>query len=83
MTIDYQVQLIQFPNTRTKETVVENEDGSYTIFIEASLDSMKQREAFQHAMRHILGDDFNKENASKIEYEAHNLEVAHELCPTL
>lgn len=82
MTIDYQVQLIQFADTRTKETVVENEDGSYTIFIEASLDSINQRKAFQHAMKHILGDDFRKENINKIEYAAHGLEIASELCPT-
>lgn len=83
MTIDYQVQLIQFPDTRTKETVVENEDGSYTIFIEASLDSIKQREAFKHAMRHILGDDFDKNDVNEIEHEAHRLEIASELCPVI
>ncbi len=81
MTIDYQVQLIQFPNTRTKETVVENEDGSYTIFIEASLDSAKQREAFQHAMGHILGEDFQKFDVNNIEAIAHRCEFSSELCP--
>lgn len=77
--IDYQVQLIQFPDSKTKETVVENEDGSYTIFIESSLDSMQQRKAFHHAMKHILGDDFNKRNINRIEYAAHGLEIASEL----
>ena len=83
MTIDYQIQLIQFPDTKTKETVVENEDGSYTIFIEASLDSIRQREAFLHAMKHILGDDFEKEDINKIEYVAHDLDIIPKLCPTL
>ncbi len=81
--IDYQVQLIQFPDSKTKETVVENEDGSYTIFIESSLDSIQQREAFHHAMKHILGNDFDKENINKIEYAAHGLEIASELCPAI
>ena len=68
--IDYQVQLIQFPDSKTKETVVENE---------SSLDSMQQRKAFHHAMKHILGDDFNKRNINRIEYAAHGLEIASEL----
>lgn len=72
--IDYQIQLIQFPNKKVKESVVENEDGSYTIFIESSLSKDQQRKAFRHAMKHILGDDFNKEcTADMIEFVAHNI----------
>ncbi|MGN0366745.1 MAG: hypothetical protein ACI4E5_12515 [Suilimivivens sp.] len=69
--IDYQIRLIQFPTKKINETVVENEDGSYTIFIESSLSKDRQKEAFIHAMKHILGDDFKKDDANKIEYEAH------------
>ena len=72
MTIDYQIQLIQFPNKKVKESVVENEDGSYTIFIESSLSKDKQQDAFKHAMKHILGDDFMKYNIDKIEFDAHS-----------
>ena len=72
MTIDYQIQLIQFPNKKVKESVVENEDGSYTIFIESSLSKDKQQDAFKHAMKHILGDDFTKYNIDKIEFDAHS-----------
>ena len=72
MTIDYQIRLIQFPSTKVKESVVENEDGSYTIFIEASLSKDKQQEAFKHAMKHILGDDFSKDNVNQVEIAAHN-----------
>ena len=78
--IDYNVQLIQFPNKKVKETIVKNEDDSYTIFIDASLSSVEQRNAFKHAMKHIIGNDFDKENADNIEYNAHNMEVAMELC---
>lgn len=81
MTIDYQVQLIQFPDTKTKESVVLNEDGSYTIFIEASLSHETQQKAFKHAMEHILGEDFTKDNfADMIEFDAHNIEIAKEIC---
>lgn len=81
--IDYHVKLIKFPTGKVREAVAENEDGSYTIFIESSLDLEQQREAFQHAMKHILGDDFSKENINKIEYAAHDLEIASELCPAI
>ena len=83
MTIDYQVQLVQFPETKTKETVVENEDGSYTIFIESSLDSIRQREAFLHAIKHIIGDDFYKYNVDDIETTAHNIGFSEELCKVI
>lgn len=71
MSIDYQVRLISFPNTVTKEAVTENEDGTYTIFISDKLSSIEQHEAFLHAYRHIAGNDFTKDNVDKIESDAH------------
>lgn len=71
MTIDYQVQLIQFPTTKTKELVVLNEDDSYTIFIESSLSYEEQQKAFKHAMIHILNADFDRYNVNHIEAIAH------------
>ena len=47
--IDYNVQLIQFPNKKVKETIVKNEDDSYTIFIDASLSSEEQRNAIRNS----------------------------------
>jgi hypothetical protein len=70
--ISYQVKLIQFPNNKAKESVVENEDGSYTIFINNSLCYEQQVEAYNHAMKHLLGDDFSKYNINKIELDAHS-----------
>lgn len=70
--VDYQVQLIQFPNKKVKESVVKNEDDSYTIFIESSLTREQQQESFEHAIRHILGNDFTKEDITKIEISAHS-----------
>lgn len=76
--IDYQIQLIQFPTKKVKESVVENEDGSYTIFIESSLSREQQKEAFEHAMIHILENDFFKEcTADKVEGAAHNTKRHH------
>lgn len=71
MTIDYHVQLIQFPDNRTKETITENDDGSYTIFIESSLSREEQQKAFLHAVTHIANHDFSKFNVNHIESLAH------------
>lgn len=71
MMIDYQVRLTAFPDTKTKEAVSENNDGSYTIFIENSLSKEAQQKAFVHAMKHILGNDFEKLDINEIERQAH------------
>lgn len=53
------------------EVVTENEDGSYTIFINSRLNYEQQMKAYLHAMKHITGDDFQKNNVQSIEYLAH------------
>lgn len=83
MTPDYQVRLIHFPHGKIRETVTENADGTYTIFIEDSLSKSEQREVFLHALEHILHDDFHSmKNVQEIERRAHgfNTEVSKELC---
>lgn len=70
--IDYQVRLIDFPEGKAKEAVTENEDGTYTIFIDASLSHEGQQECFLHAMKHINGEDFELTDANKIESDAHS-----------
>lgn len=81
--VDYFVELIRFPNHKVKEAVTENEDGTYTIFIEESLSRCEQQNALLHALRHIIGDDFQKEDIQTIERQAHRMEVSDELCPTV
>lgn len=81
--IDYQVRLIKFPPGRTKEAVTENEDGSYTIFIEQALSHEEQRKKFLHALSHILGNDFSKDDVHQIERTAHGIEISDELCPVI
>ncbi len=84
MSIDYYVKLIQFPTSKVKESVVRNEDDSYTIFIESSLSLPEQQKVFRHAMEHILRNDFDKENADNIEYHAHHyIELSTELSQVL
>ena len=69
--IDYQVQLMDFPSGSVKEAVTANEDGSFTIFIAESLSKEGRQKAFLHAMKHIMGDDFSKDDINAIERMAH------------
>lgn len=67
---DVFVQLLDLPTT-TKEAVTCNDDGSYTIFINARLSFDSQIKAYDHAMRHIQNADFTKDDVQTIEYIAH------------
>lgn len=69
MSISYQVILMDMT---VNEVVTENEDGSYTIFINSRMNYEKQMKAYLHAMKHITGDDFQKDDVQSIEYLAHD-----------
>lgn len=68
MSISYQVILMDMT---VNEVVTENEDGSYTIFINSRLNYEQQMKAYLHAMKHITGDDFQKDDVQSIEYLTH------------
>lgn len=53
---------------KVREQVVKNEDDSYTILINARLNCEQQMEAYQHALRHIMNNDFDKDNVNEIEF---------------
>lgn len=71
LTPDVNIILMDFPKGEGHEMVVPNEDGSYTIFINAALNYESQQAALKHAMSHIENDDFYKEDVQEIEYLAH------------
>lgn len=54
------------------EHLVKNSDDSYTIFLNARLSRDSQLKYYYHALKHIIGNDFCKENVQEIESEAHN-----------
>ena len=58
-TPDVNVVLMDFPSKKGNEMVVPNEDGSYTILINAGLNYESQLKAYEHAMSHITNDDFS------------------------
>lgn len=61
----------------------QNEDGSYSIFIDASLCLKKQQEVFIHEICHILNLDFEKFDVNEIEKAAHSTELYSELRPVI
>lgn len=79
MTPDVNTRLIDFKDCKGKEFVVENEDGSYTIAINSRLSYTGQLEAYKHAMEHINGNDFSKNNVQKIEYDAHKFQAKNDV----
>lgn len=77
-TPDVNIFLVNFPSPG-KEMVVPNEDGSYTILINAKLSQEAQLKAYQHALNHIKNEDFEKYDVQDIEFQAHDLEKSKEL----
>lgn len=70
MKLDLNIQIIDC-DTIIKESVCPNEDGSYTIFINARHTAEQQHVSYLHAIAHILNGDFEKENVNEIEINAH------------
>lgn len=53
------------------EAVTENEDGSYTVFINDRLSQEGRIRAYRHAMGHIINCDFQDGDVQEIETRAH------------
>lgn len=58
-------------DVNVSEHIVQNPDGSYTIFLNSRLSWERLQEAYDHAINHIKNCDFEKTDAQKIEYDAH------------
>ena len=58
-------------DVNVSEHVIQNPDGSYTIFLNSRLSWERLQEAYEHAVSHIKNCDFEKTDAQKIEYDAH------------
>ena len=74
---DYNLIQMNFPNGKTKEAVTENEDGSYTIFIDKNISDENKKKHFIHALKHIYNDDLcNKDySANEIESMTHRISI--------
>lgn len=57
-----------------KACCTRNEDGSHSIFINAMLSHEGRIRAYNHELKHILNNDFDKDNIQEIEHDAHRRE---------
>lgn len=58
--------------TTLKALVVENEDDTYTIFLNSRLTYEQQCNSYKHEIDHIKKKDFEKDcNVSELEFDAH------------
>lgn len=65
---DYFVRVIPFPVGRVGGMVTPNDDGTYSVYINANLNRERQLEAYEHEVRHIVnGDFYNEKTIREIE----------------
>ena len=64
-------QIVYLDGMDTSEAITENEDCTYTIFINQNLSEAKRLKAIQHALEHIKENDFEKNNVQEIEFDRH------------
>lgn len=67
---DFNIILIDL-DTMVGETICKNADDSYTVFLNARWSSEMQRKCFEHALSHVLHNDWEKSDANQIEGERH------------
>ena len=59
--IDYYVRVVPFPVRSTGGMVMPNDDGTYSVYINALLSEDRQRKALKHELDHIINGDFYNE----------------------
>lgn len=63
--------LMDFPSSKVKGCTVQNEDGSYTIFLNSRLSIYQQKSTYLHEVAHIINEDFSKYDVNQIELDRH------------
>ena len=66
---DVSVYLVDLP---VREMVVPSGPYSWTVYIDARLSCEGRRAALDHALGHILRDDWERDDVQAIEREAHS-----------
>lgn len=56
---DLFVRLVPFPLGRVHGATVQNEDGTFSVYIDLNADTESQREAYWHEYEHIACNDFS------------------------
>lgn len=83
MTKDVNVFLMDFPNTKEKEMITENTDGTYSVFINSRMAYNQQLSAYQHALEHIKKNDFQNDDVQRIEAVAHAEKIKISKAPVI
>ena len=69
--IDVYIYYVDMPYS-ISSNVVDNGDGSYTLYLNSRLSYEKNLEGYLHEMKHINNNDFNSfEDIQKIEFRTH------------
>lgn len=58
----YYIRYIDMPSL-TKGMTIEDADGFFNIYINASLSAAEQKEAIKHEIRHLERNDFDTEKS--------------------
>ena len=58
---DYFVRLVDFPVCSCGGAVMPNDDGTFTVLINARLSRQQNRKSIDHERSHILHDDFSRD----------------------
>ena len=56
---DYTVRRVPFPNRANAAAVVDNADGTYTVFLNTRFEEAELEAALTHELRHLELDDFS------------------------
>ena len=65
---DYFVRVVPFPIYKVGGMVIPNDDGTYSVYLNARVDSIHQRRAGEHELDHIEdGDFYNDKSIEEIE----------------
>lgn len=54
-----------------KGYTIQNEDDSYSVFLNAKISYENRIKTYLHELNHIKGDDFNKDEVQEIETDSH------------
>jgi len=71
---DADIFLYYIDHLGTDEAVTQNEDGTYSIFIDPQLSPEARQEKYEHALEHIKKLDFERQSVQEIEAHAHHIQ---------
>lgn len=77
------IEIIDLGAKKWKEFVTPNDDGSYTVFVNARLSYEMQCEEARHGIDHAEKQDFEKQRVQEIEAQAHGMHKKKEIDPEI